>query len=305
MTDTAPLMLLDSASLYFRGFYGVPTSVTGPDGTPVNAVRGFLDIIAKLVTTYRPGPVVACWDDAWRPQWRVELIGSYKAHRVARTAAGGTSVEEVPPELTAQVPIIRDVLTALGMPPVGAADHEADDVIGTLAARATGAVDVVTGDRDLFQVVDDDRLVRVIYTARGMSNLDVVTDTVVQDRYGIRAGQYVDFAVLRGDPSDGLPGVAGIGEKTAANLLAVHGDLTGIRTAARDGDGMTARLQTKILDASAYLDVAPAVVRVSVDADVPAAASTAPTPDAAAAQALAERWGLGGSMERVLDALSG
>jgi len=303
MTDTAPLMLLDTASLYFRGFYGVPSSVTAGDGTPVNAVRGLLDIIAKLVTAYRPGTIVACWDDAWRPRWRVELIPSYKAHRVARTDADGTSVEEVPPELVAQVPIIREALEALGMPPVGVADHEADDVIGTLAARAPGPVDVVTGDRDLFQVVDDERAVRVVYTARGMSHLEDVSDAVVQAKYGVRAAQYVDFAVLRGDPSDGLPGVAGVGEKTAAGLLAAHGDLAGIRAAARAGEGMTPRVRTKILDAADYLDVAPAVVRVATDADVPAVAVST-MPDADAAHALAERWALGGSMQRVLDALT-
>ncbi|WEG10189.1 5'-3' exonuclease [Microbacterium horticulturae] len=301
----APLMLLDSASLYFRGFYGAPASITAPDGTPVNAVRGFLDIIAKLVATYRPGPVVACWDDAWRPRWRVGLIASYKAHRVAQTLSDGTWAEDVPPELIVQVPIIREVLEALGMPPVGAADHEADDVIGTLAARATGPVDVVTGDRDLFQVIDDDRGVRVVYTARGMSRLEVVTDEVVQTKYGVHAGQYVDFAVLRGDPSDGLPGVAGIGEKTAAGLLAAHGDLAGIRAAADAGEGLTPRARTNVLASAAYLDVAPTVVRVTTDADVPPAPARAPRPDLDAAHALAERWGLGGAMQRVLDALAG
>ncbi|QAY61563.1 5'-3' exonuclease [Microbacterium protaetiae] len=296
------LLLLDSASLYFRGFYGVPASVTAPDGTPVNAVRGFLDIIAKLVTMYRPASVAACWDDAWRPRWRVELIASYKAHRVAQTLADGTSIEEVPEELTVQVPLIREALEVLGMPPVGAADHEADDVIGTLAAHATGPVDVVTGDRDLFQVVDDDRRVRVVYTARGMSHLEVVTDDVVRAKYGVRAAQYVDFAVLRGDPSDGLPGVAGVGEKTAANLLAAHGDLAGIRAAARDDRQLTPRVRAKILEASDYLDVAPAVVRVSDHADVAVPAPA--VPDAAAATALARRWGLGGAMDRVLEALA-
>jgi len=301
----APLMLLDSASLYFRGFYGAPASITAPDGTPVNAVRGFLDIIAKLVTTYRPGPVVACWDDAWRPRWRVDLIESYKAHRVARTLADGTWAEDVPPELTVQVPIIREVLEAIGMPPVGAVDSEADDVIGTLAARATGPVDVVTGDRDLFQVVDDARGVRVVYTARGMSRLEVVTNEVVQAKYGVHAAQYVDFAVLRGDPSDGLPGVAGIGEKTAAGLLSAHGDLAGIRAAADAGQGLTPRARANVVAAADYLDVAPAVVRVADDADVPPAPTEPPTPDADAAAALAARWGLGSSMDRVLAALAG
>ena len=130
MTDR--LMLLDSASLYFRAFYGVPDSVRAPDGTPVNAVRGFLDIIARLVTTYEPTHLVACWDDDWRPQWRVDLIPTYKSHRVAEVTAVGPDVEVVPDPLEIQVPIIRQTLDALGIVIVGAAAHEADDVIGTL-----------------------------------------------------------------------------------------------------------------------------------------------------------------------------
>jgi 5'-3' exonuclease len=165
------LMLLDTAALYFRAFHGVPDTVRSPDGTSVNAVRGLLDIIARLVTDFTPTRLIACWDDDWRPQWRVDLIPSYKAHRVAEFVDGGSDVELVPELLTPQVPIIVETLTALGIPIVGKAGYEADDIIGTLAATARGPVDVVTGDRDLFQVVDDSRDVRVIYTARGMSNL--------------------------------------------------------------------------------------------------------------------------------------
>ncbi len=241
MTDR--LMLLDSASLYFRAFYGVPDTVRAPDGTPVNAVRGFLDIITRLVTTYHPTHLVACWDDDWRPQWRVDLIPTYKTHRVAEVVAVGPDVEVVPDPLEVQVPIIRTVLDTIGIPIVGAAAHEADDVIGTLATRATVPTDIVTGDRDLFQLVDDARDVRVIYTARGMSNLEIVTDAVVVSKYGVLPSQYADFATLRGDASDGLPGVAGIGEKTAASLLAAHGDLAGILTAAEAGVGMSAGIQ--------------------------------------------------------------
>jgi 5'-3' exonuclease len=176
---TDRLMLLDSASLYFRAFYGVPDTVRAPNGTPVNAVRGFLDIITRLVTTYEPTHLVACWDDDWRPQWRVDLIPTYKTHRVAVVTATGPDIEVVPDPLEVQVPIIRQTLDALGIPIVGAAEHEADDVIGTLATRATLPVDVVTGDRDLFQLVDDESDVRIIYTARGMSNLEIVTNATV------------------------------------------------------------------------------------------------------------------------------
>lgn len=303
------LMLLDSASLYFRAFYGVPDTVRAPDGTPVNAVRGFLDIISKLVTTYRPTHLIACWDDDWRPQWRVDLIPSYKAHRVVEAVAGGPDVEETPDPLLLQVPIIRDALAAVGIPIVGAAEHEADDVIGTLATRAGTAVDVVTGDRDLFQLVDDARGVRVIYTARGMSSLEVVTDGVVAAKYGVQPSQYADFATLRGDASDGLPGVAGVGEKTAATLLGAHGDLAGIRAAAADGRGMSAGAAAKILAAGAYLDVAPTVVGVVRTLELPDVGEQSRLrPLDAARQAaigrLAEQWSLGAAVTRLTAALA-
>src|SRR5690606_20044506 len=141
------LMLLDTASLYFRAFYGVPDKVKAPDGSSVNAARGLLDIVAKLVNLYEPTHIVACWDDDWRPQWRVDLIPSYKSHRVVEVVMTGPDVEdveEVPDPLEAQIPLIRESLTALGIPIIGVAAHEADDVIGTLAARSTIPVDIVT-----------------------------------------------------------------------------------------------------------------------------------------------------------------
>jgi 5'-3' exonuclease len=299
-------MLLDSASLYFRAFYGVPDTVRAPDGTPVNAVRGFLDIITRLVTTYRPTHLVACWDDDWRPQWRVDLIPTYKTHRVAEVVAIGPDIEVVPDPLEVQVPVIREVLDTIGIPIVGAPVHEADDVIGTLATRATIPTDIVTGDRDLFQLVDDSREVRVIYTARGMSNLEIVTDAVVVSKYGVLPGQYADFATMRGDASDGLPGVAGVGEKTAAGLLATHGDLEGILAAAENGDGMSAGVRTKLQAALPYLAVAPKVVAVVRDLDLPETDTLLRPLDESAkrdAAALAERWALGTAMTRIIDAL--
>ncbi len=301
------LMLLDSASLYFRAFYGVPDTVRAPDGTPVNAVRGFLDIIAKLVAAYRPTHLVACWDDDWRPQWRVDLIPSYKTHRVVEVVESGPDVEEVPDPLEAQVPLIREALGHLGVAIVGAADHEADDVIGTLATDAGMPVDIVTGDRDLFQLIDDDANVRVIYTARGMSNLEVLTDASVHGKYGIHAAQYVDFAVLRGDASDGLPGVAGIGEKTAASLLTTHGDLAAIADAAARGEGMSAGVQAKVVAGADYLAVAPTVVRVVRDLslEVPDTRLTPLTADAAdAAASFTSQWGLTAAFERAATAIA-
>ncbi|MDQ4491259.1 5'-3' exonuclease [Sinomonas sp. ASV486] len=304
------LMLLDTASMYFRAFYGVPESITRADGTPVNAVRGLLDMIARLTGEFGPTHLVACWDDDWRPHWRVELIPTYKAHRVERHVAGGPDVETVPPGLVAQVPLIRRVLGLAGIAIVGARGHEADDVIGTYASHAAAPVDIVTGDRDLFQMVSDARDVRVIYTARGMKNLEMVTDAVVVGKYRVLPEQYADYATLRGDASDGLPGVAGIGEKSAATLLGRYGTLEGLLEAAADpGSDVPGPMRAKLATAAAYLEVAPAVVNVVRDLELPSLAEAgarlrAPDGDARRAlELLATDWNLGGSVKRLLGAL--
>ncbi|MDR6505700.1 5'-3' exonuclease [Arthrobacter oryzae] len=304
------LMLLDTASLYFRAFYGVPDTIRRADGTPVNAVRGLLDMIARLTTDYGATHLVACWDDDWRPQWRVDLIPSYKSHRVATVVAGAADVEVVPDALEVQIPMIRRVLDLAGIAVVGVAEHEADDVIGTYASHAGLPVDVVTGDRDLFQLVSDDRQVRVIYTARGMRNLEVLTDVVVVGKYRVLPEQYADYATLRGDASDGLPGVAGIGEKTAASLLGEYGTLDRLLAAAADGaGGVSASVRSKLAAAADYLEVAPTVVKVVQDLDVPtleeAGAQLHPVVGESRAELerLATEWNLGGSVRRLLDAL--
>jgi 5'-3' exonuclease len=301
------LMLLDSASLYFRAFYGLPETITAPDGTPVNAVRGLLDFIAKLVNDYQPTHLIACWDDDWRPQWRVDLIPTYKTHRVAVEVEVEPDVEVVPDPLSVQVPIILEVLAAYGIPVVGKAHHEADDVIGTLATGAPMPVDVVTGDRDLFQLIDDDADVRVIYTGRGMSNLEVLTDSVLTGKYAVSAAQYADFAAMRGDTSDGLPGVAGVGEKTAAILLATYGNLDGIIAAAADpASALTASLRAKLLAASDYLAVAPTVVEVVRNLELPDVDSrieALPADRVKLVESLAATWGLGDAAKRALRAL--
>ncbi|SKB02184.1 5'-3' exonuclease [Agreia bicolorata] len=304
------LMLLDTASLYFRAFYGVPDTIKRSDGTPVNAIRGLLDMIARLTTEFGATHLIACWDDNWRPTWRVDLLPSYKAQRVAATAPNGPDIEEVPDGLTAQIPLIRQVLELVGIAIVGAEDHEADDVIGTYASRALSAVDVVTGDRDLFQLVDDAHEVRVIYTARGMKNLELVTDEVIVSKYRVLPAQYVDYATLRGDTSDGLPGVAGIGEKTAATLLGEYGSLESVREAATDADSaLSASVRSKVTAASDYLDVAPTVVRVVRDLDLPTPAQVGASLSAVSGETrgelerLSKDWNLGSSVTRLLAAL--
>ncbi|MEU3187801.1 5'-3' exonuclease [Streptomyces sp. NPDC006923] len=299
-------MLLDTASLYFRAYFGVPDSVRAPDGTPVNAVRGLLDFIGRLVLDHRPDELVACMDADWRPQWRVDLIPSYKAHRVAEAHAEGPDEEETPDTLAPQVPVIEEVLDALGIARVGVAGYEADDVIGTLAGRAAGPVDIVTGDRDLYQLVDDARGVRVLYPLKGVGTLQLTDEAALREKYGVDGRGYVDLALLRGDPSDGLPGVPGIGEKTAAKLLDTFGDLAGIMAAVDDPRSKLTPSQRKRLDeARAYVAVAPTVVRVAGDVPLPdfdPALPSAPR-DPAALDALAARWGLGGAVRRLLATL--
>lgn len=290
-------MLLDTASLYFRAFFGVPDTRKSAGAPPTNAASGLLDMIARLVREHSPGAVVACWDDDWRPDFRVNLIPSYKEHRVA---AGDQ--EEVPESLQEQIPLIEALLVAVGIPPVGVPGYEADDVIGTYASTANRPVDVVTGDRDLFQLVDDD--VRVLYTARGIAKLQFVDADFVREKYGVSPSQYADMAALRGDPSDGLPGVAGIGEKTAASLLRTYGDLAGVRAAVADPDsGISPRIRASLRDAADYLDRAPAVVRVARDLPVPAAPVDLPDPDLPLLEAIGAEFGISNSIGRILRAL--
>ncbi len=308
-------MLLDSASLYFRAFYGVPDQREDPSRPPTNAVRGFLDMIATLVDRHRPTHLAACWDNDWRPAWRVELIPTYKTHRVAAgpgpAPVGAASVEEeVPDDLEIQVPVIVDALRALGLARIGSDGYEADDVMGALTSRHAGSlpVDVVTGDRDLFQLVDDQRRVRVLYTARGgVRDAEVVDQALLAERYGVPTGDaYADLAVLRGDSSDGLPGVAGIGEKTAASLLATFGSLAAIQQALADGDPRIKGAQrTRLAAGAAYLAVAPRVVRVATDAPLPGTDLRLPTAvaDAALLSRLAVEHGLTSPINRVLNAL--
>lgn len=301
------LMLLDSASLYFRAFYGVPDQ-RGDKGTiPNNAVRGFVDMIATLIAREHPTGLVACWDDDWRPAFRVEAIPSYKTHRLS---VGSVVEEDSPPDLTPQVPVIVDVLRAVGIARVGVPGYEADDVIGTLAeqARAHRPVDVVTGDRDLFQLVDDAGGVRVLYTARGgVRNPDLVDQAFLRTRYDVATGPaYADMAVLRGDTSDGLPGVAGIGEKTAAALINRYGSLAGLRQAITDDDPRLRGVQrTRMEAASDYLDVAPMVVNVARDCPIEPFEASLPrrVADPELLIALAQQHDLRSPVNRLLAAL--
>ena len=298
------LMLLDSAGLYFRAFHAAPETITAPDGTPVNAVRGFLDMTAALVASRRPSGLVACWDDDWRPQWRVDLIPSYKTHRVA--SGGG---QDEPETLAAQVEIISDVLAALGLARVGAAGYEADDVMGTLARRHGAAgerVEVVTGDRDLIQLVDDAAGIRVLYVGRGIRRMEVLDEAAVRAGYGVAPQLYADLAILRGDPSDGQPGIPGVGARTAADLLTRFGSLPEVLAAIDDpAIALRPSISAALRAGQDYLRAAEQVVRV---AEVPLSPVDVAIPvepvDPDRLAELASTWGIAGPLDRLRGALA-
>jgi 5'-3' exonuclease len=311
---TAPVLLLDGASMWFRSYFGVPSSITAPDGRPVNAVRGFFDSVATLITRQRPDRLVVCLDLDWRPQWRVDLIPSYKAHRVAEEVPDDSDVEEVPDELSPQVEMIAELLDAFGIATGGAPDFEADDVLGTLAAaERRDPVIVVSGDRDLLQVVADQPVaVSVLYLGQGLAKATLFGPGEVAERYRLpaeRAGAaYAEMALLRGDPSDGLPGVAGIGEKTAAGLLTQYGSLAAVLAAAADpGSPMAKGVRAKLQAAQDYIEAAGPVVRVATDAPVTLSTPSDTLPRVAAdpprVAELAERLGVGSSIARLQRAL--
>ncbi|MGQ0839010.1 5'-3' exonuclease [Actinokineospora sp.] len=305
---SGPLVLLDSAGLYFRSFFALPESMTSPDGVPVNAVRGFAGMVAQILTDRRPGRLVACLDADWRPAFRVAAIPSYKAQRVANPAE---NEEEVPDALTAQIPIILDLLDAVGLGIAAARGYEADDVIGTLAAQeADSPVEIVTGDRDLFQCVRDEPTpVRVIYVGRGWSKAETIGPRELAERYGLPADgmAYADMSVLRGDPSDGLPGISGIGEKTAAKLITRFGSLQALIEAAAAGvKEVPLRVREAFVHDADYLAKAPLVVRVATDAPIEwrhdATIPAAPK-DPDRLRELQQRWGLGAPVDRLIAAL--
>lgn len=310
----SPLLLLDGASLWFRAYYALPESITAPDGRPVNAVRGFLDMISALIARTEPSRLAVCLDLDWRPQFRVDLVPSYKAHRVAEAAPEVAESEEVPETLTPQVDMIMDVLAALGIATAGAEGLEADDVLGTLAARERqDPVVVVSGDRDLLQVAaDEPNEVRVLYVGRGLAKAELFDPALVSERYGVplhRAGAaYAELALLRGDASDGLPGVKGIGEKTASTLMLQYESVAALRDAALDPSSDMARgIRAKLANASDYLDAALPVVRVVTDADVVLSKSDeipAEPADVDALNELAETLGVENAVARLVTAMA-
>jgi len=295
-------MLLDSASLWYRAYYGMPDTLVSPTGMPVNAIRGYLDMTARLISMYSPNRIVACIEGDWRPSWRVDLFPAYKANRLEDEG----DVEEEPETLTPQIPVLLDLLDAFGIPMVGVDDYEADDVMATFAVREKGPIRIVTGDRDLSQLVDDRRDVKVVYLAKGISQHDLVDISWVANKYGIPGDRYALFAMFRGDPSDGLPGVKGIGEKGAAlianNFASVDDALAGAKAG---HEVLSASLAKKIVEGADYLKIAPTLVNCARDVAIPSMTIAMPTKpeDLSAIYAIKDEYGLGASVDRLISAL--
>ena len=259
------LMLLDSASLWYRAYFGMPDTLVSPSGEPVNAIRGYLDMTARLINLYKPNRLVACIEGDWRPSWRVELFPEYKANRLDVEGE-----EEEPDTLGPQIPILLDLLEAFGIPLVGVDDYEADDVMASFAVREKGPIKIVTGDRDLFQLVDDKRKVNVVYLAKGITNHDHVDIKWIADKYDIPGERYALFAMIRGDASDGLPGIRGIGEKGAAVIAKQFTTLEEVmKAAASDDERLTPNARKKLLESSAYAEIAPKLVFCARDVPLP------------------------------------
>lgn len=296
------LMLLDSASLWYRAYYGMPDTLLSPTGMPVNAIRGYLDMTARLVTMYSPTRLVACIEGDWRPSWRVDIFPAYKANRLEPES----EEEEEPETLTPQIPVLLDLIDAFGIPMVGVDDYEADDVMATFATREKGPIRVVTGDRDLFQLVDDKRDVKIVYLARGISQHDLVDIKWVADKYSIPGDRYALFAMFRGDPSDGLPGVKGIGEKGAALIANHFATVETALAAAHAGDpALPAALAKKIIAGADYLKIAPTLVHCARDVALPTMSIEMPRKpdDLSEIYRIKEEYGLGASVDRLISAL--
>ena len=295
------LMLLDSASLWYRAYFGMPETLVSPAGMPVNAIRGYLDMTSRLLTKYQPNRLVACLEGDWRPSWRVELFPDYKLNRLDESGA-----EEEPDTLSPQIPILLDVLDALGIPMVGVDDYEADDLMATFSVKQNGPIRIVTGDRDLFQLVDDSRDVKVVYLAKGISNHDLVDLSWIEKKYEIPGDRYSLFAMIRGDSSDGLPGIRGIGEKGAAAIAKQFKNLSEVMRAAELGDErLTPNLRKKLLESADYALIAPKLVSCALDVAIPEMKIDLPSKPNSFEKiiALKDEYGLGASIDRIISAL--
>jgi 5'-3' exonuclease len=289
-------LLLDVSSLGYRAFFALGDLVRAPDGRPVGLVHGYLDWVGRLVVSRRPDEVVHVYDHEWRPVARTDIYAGYKGNR--------------PPDpvgLPEQFELLRTVLDASGMLQAETKGWEAEDAIGAFCveARDDDRIEIVSGDRDLIQLVRDP-VVKLLFTVRGVSDLHEFDEAAILEKYGVPASRYAEFAILRGDPSDGLPGVPGVGEKTARVLIQTYGSLSELL---EDAASETPRpgplkgkpaLRARLRDAAAYLDSMQRIV--PVNAEAPLSLWAGDRADEALTQ-LAEAHGLRGPVQRLLAAL--
>ena len=296
------LMLLDSASLWYRAYFGMPDTLLSPSGEPVNAIRGYLDMTSKLISIYKPNRLVACIEGDWRPSWRVDLFPEYKANRLDVEGE-----EEEPDTLGPQIPILLDLLESFGIPLVGVDDYEADDVMASYAVTEPGPTKIVTGDRDLFQLVDDKRKIAVVYLAKGITNHDHVDIKWIANKYDIPGERYALFAMIRGDASDGLPGIRGIGEKGAAIIAKQFTSLPEVMKAAeKDDERLTPNARKKLLESAEYAKIAPKLVHCALDVPLPKLDLRMPRRPVNLDEIYQYQkdYGLGASIDRLISALN-
>ncbi|WP_228282177.1 5'-3' exonuclease H3TH domain-containing protein [Brevibacterium atlanticum] len=298
-----PLVLLDTPALYYRAFYSVPDSIVNDDGQPVNAVRGVVDTVAQMIRRFDSARVVATMDADWRPAFRTAIMPEYKAARVKDEEAG----TEIPPELAGQLPILGRVLTAAGIPIAEVAGTEADDVIATMAAESRTPVVIVSPDRDLLALLDSDSDVSVLRPRKG-GEWEALSEADLPVAYGVPDGtRYRELAALRGDPSDGLPGAPGIGEKTAATLLESFGSLDAIIRAAKSGvktGGLSPKRAATIIEVEDTLHKTLEVMRCLTDVDHGIDLETIPhTADFTALEAAAAGQNIRRSVDNLTSAL--
>ena len=295
------LLLLDSASLWYRAYFGMPDTLLSPKGEPVNAVKGFLDMSARLINIYSPNRFVACLEGDWRPSWRVDLFPEYKLNRI------DDSGEEAEPDtLSPQIPVLLDVLDAFGFATLGVDDYEADDVIATLSKSERGPIRIASGDRDLFQLVDDEKDVKIAYLAKGLSNHDLVDIDWISKKYEIPGDRYALFAMIRGDASDGLPGLKGIGEKGAALIAKSFSQMQDVVKAAENEDELLPKtLAKKVLASKEYARIAPKLVNCALDVPIPSMNIDLPKKPNSLTKIkeLQSEYGLGSSVDRLISAL--
>jgi 5'-3' exonuclease len=297
------LLLIDSASLWYRAYYGMPDSLLSPKGEPINAIRGYLDMVSKLISQYKAKKVIAAIEGDWRPSWRIDLFPGYKANRV-----DDSGEEDEPDLLTPQIPILLEILDEFDIPIVGADDYEADDVIATYSKSENGPIRIATGDRDLFQLVDHGRDVKIIYLAKGISNHDLVDEKWIEKKYGIPGDRYALFSMIRGDVSDGLPGIKGIGEKGAAEIANQFQDINEVLSAVDlNLEKLSPKYLKKFQESSDYSRVMEKLVMCATDVPVPKIDKSVARGQELSKNLknLKERYGLGSSIDRFHSAIGG